>query len=384
LSKARAQSYLVVAPSLDLAHPGGRVPAVWGLLKGLATEGAQVLALALAGPAVESPWWQALAPASARWPWQSRDAHKALADRVESAIQSHPGLRGVLWLGTDLGLLQDLPLRLRQRHGLAQAWLDLDGPESLIPLREGLADQVRLLGGEDGPAALARAAARPAFSLESLPQFDLLVTPSQEGAQHWKALGARAALDLPWGADPELFMPQPPAGDPDLDLLFVGHGEEGRAAWMRHLVYAAAADSGLAVALAGQGFHPAPGSHPRLLGPVPVSQLAHWVGRSRVQAVVSRAGQAALPGSPSPRLFELAAMEGCCLCTPLNGLERFFEPGREVAACWSPAELPGQLRTLLKEPLLRRDMGRRARARVLDEHTLAHRARRLLRALDAL
>jgi hypothetical protein len=29
-------------------------------------------------------------------------------------------------------------------------------------------------------------------------------------------------------------------------------------------------------------------------------------------------------------------------------------------------------------------MGRRARARVLDEHTMAHRARRLLRALQAL
>ncbi|GEM_PF-5695722 len=384
MSQARAASYLVVAPSLDLAQPLGRVPAVWGLLKGLWTEGAQVLALPLKGPAVESPWWQALAPAAGRWPWQGRDAGQALAARLDAAIQSHPGLRGVLWLGTDLASLRDLPLLLRQRHGLAQAWLDLDGPESLLCLRESLAEQVRLLGGEDGPAALARAAKRPAFSPDCLPQFDLVVTPSQEAAAHWRALGARQVLDLPWGADPDLFMPQPPQGDPDLDLLFIGSGEEGRAAWMRQLVYAAAADSGLAVALAGQGFHPAPGSHPRLLGQVPASQVPHWVGRSRVQAVVSRAGQAAVPGSLSPRLFELAAMEGCCLCTPLNGLDRFFEPGREVAACWSPAEVPGQLRTLLKEPLLRRDMGRRARARVLDEHTLAHRARRLLRALAAL
>jgi hypothetical protein len=381
---ARESSFLVVVPTLDLARPFGRVPALWGLLKGLWSEGATVLVLPLEGTAPETPWWEALAPAAPRWPWERRASLKALEARLEAVIRSRPSLRGVFWLGGDLAWLKDLPLRLGQRHGLAQTWLDLGAPLSLLPLRESLAEQVRLLGGEDGASALAAAAARPAFSAESLPQFNLVVTPSQDSAGHLQALGARQVLDLPWGADPDLFTPQAPAGDPDLDLLFVGRGEEGRAAWMRHLVYAAAADSGLAVALAGEGFHPAAGSHPRLLGWVPPSRLPAWVGRSRVQAVVSRAGQAAVPGSPSPRLFELAALEGCCLCTPLAGLERFFEPGREVAACWSPAEVPGQLSALLKEPHLRRDMGRRARARVLDEHTMAHRARRLLRALQAL
>jgi spore maturation protein CgeB len=115
-----------------------------------------------------------------------------------------------------------------------------------------------------------------------------------------------------------------------------------------------------------------------------LSEVPRLAARSHVQAVITRATHAAVAGASTARLFELAALEGVLLCNPAAGQDAWFTPGREVAVCSSPAEVLAHLRTLVREPLLRREMGRRARRRVLDEHTTAVRARRLIQETEAL
>jgi len=66
---------------------------------------------------------------------------------------------------------------------------------------------------------------------------------------------------------------------------------------------------------------------------------------------------------------------------PHEGIERWFEPGREVLVVNDADEATAAYRELLDDPGRAEEMGRAARERALDEHTYVHRARRLLELL---
>jgi spore maturation protein CgeB len=66
------------------------------------------------------------------------------------------------------------------------------------------------------------------------------------------------------------------------------------------------------------------------------------------------------------------------VANPYNGIERWFEPGSELLVVNDAAEAVTAYRELLDDPGQAEVMGRRARERMLDEHTYRHRARQLL------
>ena len=85
-----------------------------------------------------------------------------------------------------------------------------------------------------------------------------------------------------------------------------------------------------------------------------------------------------MPGSSTARPFELASSGAAIVSNPHAGIERWFEPGSELVVVDSAEEALAAYRELVGDPAQAEEMGRRARERVLDEHTYAHRARRLL------
>ena len=65
----------------------------------------------------------------------------------------------------------------------------------------------------------------------------------------------------------------------------------------------------------------------------------------------------------------------------MPGIEQWFEPGSEIVVVDDAEEALAAYRALLDDPAQAEAMGARARERVLDEHTYAHRARRVLELL---
>ena len=63
---------------------------------------------------------------------------------------------------------------------------------------------------------------------------------------------------------------------------------------------------------------------------------------------------------------------------PHEGIDQWFEPGSEILVVEDEAQALAAYRALLDDPAEAAAMGARARERVLDEHTYAHRARRVL------
>jgi spore maturation protein CgeB len=99
----------------------------------------------------------------------------------------------------------------------------------------------------------------------------------------------------------------------------------------------------------------------------------------RATLSVTRAEMRRWGYSPSVRLFEAAACGVPVVSDPWPGLERFFEPGREILVASSSAEVVAMLGS---EDL--REIGRRARTRVLAEHTAERRAERLEQLVEEL
>jgi len=79
--------------------------------------------------------------------------------------------------------------------------------------------------------------------------------------------------------------------------------------------------------------------------------------------------------SPATRVFEAAGAGACLITDAFAGVSQFLEPGEEVLVAHDGAEVADLLLRL--SPREARDIGRRGRARVLAEHTYAHRARQL-------
>ena len=62
----------------------------------------------------------------------------------------------------------------------------------------------------------------------------------------------------------------------------------------------------------------------------------------------------------------------------VEGIETWFEPGRELLVAANADEATRTYGELLADPAQADELGSRARERALDEHTYAQRARRLL------
>ena len=76
--------------------------------------------------------------------------------------------------------------------------------------------------------------------------------------------------------------------------------------------------------------------------------------------------------SPSVRLFEASACAAAILSDPWPGLEDFLTPNKEILLPTTPQEVAKILRDTPETT--RKILGQNARARILAEHTSAHRA----------
>jgi spore maturation protein CgeB len=114
--------------------------------------------------------------------------------------------------------------------------------------------------------------------------------------------------------------------------------------------------------------HVAPGEH------------ASFFCSSRATLNVTRQVMARLGYCPSGRLFEAAACGVPLLSDWFEGLELFFEPGREIEVVQSRKEVVSALSAGDADLRAR---AARARERVLSEHTAACRAAELVALLQS-
>jgi spore maturation protein CgeB len=393
----KAPRILAVASAIDLDFRYGCTPAWWQLWKGLYEAGVDLIVTPYRGRPVESPWWRTAPNPTYRegesyaalrdglawlkgdsylrraedspdesafdkltretiWRWVTPRWRKHLEALVE---EEQPD--AVLVFTVPMAHFRGIPAALRERFGVPVVFYDGDVPMSL-PEFGGMDTGFNYYHGAD-PA-----------------EYDLVLSNSEGGIPRLLELGAQRAEAVYWAADPEFFAPQPV--EKVSDVFFYGYGDKFRREWMRELVGEPSrvlpdAD----FTLGGRDFLGDIG-RARVTGDVPFNVFARAISAARVNLNITRRSHATVPGSSTCRPFELASAAAAIVSNPHAGIERWFEPGSELVVVEDAAQAVAAYRSLLDDPGEAEAMGRRARERVLDEHTYRHRARQVLRLLN--
>ena len=244
-----------------------------------------------------------------------------------------------------------------ERTGAVTAFYDIDTPVTVAALKRGSCQYLT-----------------PAL----VPEFDLYLSfsggPVVETLRH--EFGARQAHPLYCSVDPEQYFP---LQIPRLyDLGYLGTYSEDRQPKLNRLLCEAARTwPGGRFCVAGSQY-PASLHWPRNVNRiehVPPIEHCRFYNSQRYTLNITREDMVEKGFSPSVRLFEAAACAVPVICDEWAGLEQFFTPDSEILIARTEADVLAFLRNLTPE--VAREIGARAREKVLREHTSQHRAQDL-------
>jgi len=257
---------------------------------------------------------------------------------------------------------------------LEAAVLDLQGPGTTVAFWD-----------VDAPATLDRMHANANDPFRALvPRYDIVLTygGGEPVRRAYLELGARDCVPIYNALDPSTHHPVAPEPRFYGELGFLGNRLPDREARVEEFfLRAASLLPQHRMLLGGSGWQdkdmPA---NIKYLGHVYTADHNAFNCTPRAVLNISRESMARYGFSPATRVFEAAGAAACLITDAWEGLEIFFEPGKEVLVARDGEEVAAHVRALDAERS--RSIGLAAYSRVLAEHTYAHRAAQLDALLD--
>jgi spore maturation protein CgeB len=237
-------------------------------------------------------------------------------------------------------------------------------------------DALKVYWDVDAAATLEELRGQPDHPLRRrLGEFDLVLTygggPPVISA--YETMGARRCVPIYNALDPATHHPVPHEGRFAADLGFLANRLPDREARVEEFFLRAAALSpGKDFLLGGNGWA-GKGMPPNVRAVGHVGTADHNAFNCSPLAVlnVARDSMANVGFSPATRVFEAAGAAACLITDEWEGIEQFLQPGSEVLVARDGKDVAEQLAALTPERA--RAIGEAALARVLAEHTYAHR-----------
>lgn len=240
----------------------------------------------------------------------------------------------------------------------------------------------------DSPVTLERLAAGQAVEYvgeEGLSEYDLVLSyaggRALEGLE--RKLRARRVAPLYGCVDPDLHRPAGGSSHYSGDLSYLGTYAADRQDALESLFLEPARRLPRQRFVVGGAQYPVdfpwtPNTY--FVGHVAPADHAGFFGSCRLTLNVTRGAMAATGFAPSGRLFEAAACGVPVITDRWDGIEQFFEPGREILVADGPDDV---VRALTGDPAALVRMGEAARARTLVSHSARHRALELIALLQS-
>ncbi len=378
---------LVWISTLDLKLKIGCVPAWWQLLKALHETGNEVIVTPYLGRPVESLWWRTYPNPNALestifnrfLDWRKKrgvspskktilsPVFKGLIDHyirprwakhLLSILEREDAIDAVFFLGIPINHVTGIASKIRETYKIPVVAYDGDMPTILPKYSVSRGFKFDYYQGAD------------------LSEYDAFFTNSEGCIPDLEAMGAKNVHPLHYGIDPELCSPVD--AEKDIDVSFFGYGSEFREEWMEKLITVPSQKmSGVNFAVAGGHFGIDLGKA-KMLGDLSYSAWREFACRSKINLNITRWSHTNIYASSTSRPFELAAYGACIVSQPYNGLEKWFDIGKELYVVNSEDEAVETYQRLLDNPEEREETGRRARERLFKKHTFKHRATELV------
>ena len=383
---------LAVVSTLDLKFRLGCTPAWWQLLKALHETGNEVIVTPYLGKPVESLWWRTYPnPCS----WESTTFNSYLERRKRRGtspskrsvlspifdrlikyhikpkwekhllnIAEREKVDAVLLMSVPINHLSGIPSKIKQMIGIPVICYDGDMPTILPKYTVSRGFKFNYYIGAD------------------LSEYDAFLTNSKGCIPDLQEMGARNVHPLYYGIDPELCSPVD--AQKDVDISFFGYGSDFREEWMEKLITIPSRKMPeTSFVVAGGNFKIDLGNA-EMVGDLSYSEWRRLCCRSKINLNITRWSHTNIYASSTSRPFELAAFGACIVSQPYNGIEEWFETGEELFVVNNEDEAIKTYKWLLDNPEVRDKAGRKARGRLLKEHTFKHRAIELIDIIEGI
>jgi spore maturation protein CgeB len=241
-------------------------------------------------------------------------------------------------------------------------------------------DALKIFWDVDAPATLAELRANPDHPLRlALADVDLVLTygGGEPVVNAYRAVGATDCVPIYNALDPETHHPVPEDRRFAADLGFLGNRLPDREARVEHFFLEPAFRlPEQTFLLGGSGWQDKPmPQNVRYIGHVSTRDHNAFNVTPKAVLNISRASMAENGFSPATRVFEAAGAGACLITDHWEGIDLFLKPDEEVLVARDGQDVADLLAGLSRERA--KAIGELALARVLAEHTYAHRAEKV-------
>lgn len=236
----------------------------------------------------------------------------------------------------------------------------------------------------DAPATIRRLQANHLDPFHyAIPKYDAIFTygGGPEIRDAYMRLGAQAYYSIYNGLDEETHYPVETVDEFGCDVAFLGNRLPDREARVEQLFLGAAELApDKSFLLGGEGWDGKQiPPNVRWIGHVPTAMHNSVNCSAGMVMNINRTSMAEYGFAPPTRVFEAAGAGACLLCDDWPGIDRFFEPGRELLVIRSAEDVAEALDIYSAE--VRRQIGTAFRGRAQRDHTYKQRAHQIEAAL---
>ncbi|WP_162055174.1 CgeB family protein [Pontibacter pamirensis] len=236
----------------------------------------------------------------------------------------------------------------------------------------------------DAPATLDRVHHNPDDQFHQLiPQYDMILTygGGDPVVNAYEALGAKKCVPIYNALDTATHHPVAPDAKFACDLAFLGNRLPDREARVEEFfLKPAAATPDKRYMIGGSGWSDKPMTdNVTYIGHVYTKDHNAFNCTPKAVLNISRESMARYGFSPATRVFEAAGAGACIITDYWEGIDFFFEPGKEILVAKDGADISEIISSLSEENA--KEIGEAAYRKVLSAHTYRHRAAQLEKLL---
>ena len=381
---------LALCSAIDLGEKGGCTPFYWSLFAALSKLGIDITVIPFFGRAVQSLWWNVqknpvrsnslvdflgkpyailnkMASRTSRAK-ETSDAFSSGSKVKEFVVKLQERKWGKLWLkAIENALSQNkfdvVGMFCPPAHIMAKYVSSLRSKFN-VPLFLYEADFPTYLFGNESFRS-------SPYSNVNMSSFDAVIVNSEGVATKLKNIGIKKTFVLDFGAD-ESWLSYPPQFK-DIDVSFYGYGSYLREEAIRNMITLPSRKLDDRKFVVAGNFEVDTGNAIRIgkLSNIGMKRLCY---RSKISLNITRKTFAETMSSSTARLFELAAMGACTVSNACNGIEKWFQPDKEIIIVHDADEALRTYEFLLLRQDMRESIGRNARQRFLHDHSYNQRA----------